>query len=393
MEREHELDAADRTCPSCGGELQAWDGQSEDSEEVDVIERRVILVKHRRRKYRCKCGGCVETAPGAKKLVAGGRYSVGFAVHVGNAKYGDHLPLERQVRMFFRAGLQVTSQALWDQVHALSKVLQPAHERLLSHLRSKDVVGADETHWPVMGKGGKGKRWHVWALAAEDGVAYLLQDSRSTAAASALLEGFTGVAITDGYAAYKALRKQSSELRLAHCWAHVRRRFVEIEESYPDECGAVLDLIGELYDVEREARAGPDVIAARRTLRAERSGHIVSRIHQWALSVEALGESPLRKAVEYMGSLWDGLTLFLKEPEVDIDNNAVERALRGVVVGRKNHYGSKSERGTQAAAVLYSLIESAKLVGINPEHYLRRAAEAAIDGLEVPLPHELVAED
>jgi len=100
----------------------------------------------------------------------------------------------------------------------------------------------------------------------------------------------------------------------------------------------------------------------------------------------------LRKAVQYIASLWPGLTLFTQEPEVEIDNNAVERALRGVVIGRKNHYGSKSERGTKAAAILYSLIESAKLVGIDPDDYLRKAVDAAIDGVQIPLPHELAAQ-
>ena len=150
MERVHELDDADRVCPSCGGQLQPWAGQSEDSEEVDVIERRVLLVNHRRQKYRCNCGGCVETAPGPKKLIAGGRYSTGFAVHVAVAKYADHLPLERQVRMLRRAGLEVTSQTLWDQVAALASALQSAHERLLGHLVTRPVVGADETHWPLL---------------------------------------------------------------------------------------------------------------------------------------------------------------------------------------------------------------------------------------------------
>ena len=391
VERTHDLDEADRVCPRCGSPLSEWEGQSEDSEEIEVIARRFVRLMQRRKKYRCACGGCVETAPGPKKLVPGGRYSTGFAVHVAVAKYADHLPLERQVRMMKRQGLETTSQALWDQVHALATALEPAHERLLAHLRAKPVVGADETHWRVMNKGNS-KRWHVWALAAEDGVGYLLEDSRSADAADKLFGGFEGTAITDGYAAYGALKKRGGRFRLAHCWAHVRRRFVEIEESYPEQCGRILDLIGALYEIEREARAGPDLLEARRRLRAERSREIIRQIHAWALEVEALGESPIRKAVEYMGSLWKGLTVFLDDPAVAVDNNGVERALRGVVVGRKNHYGSKSRRGTEAAAVLYSLIESAKLAGVDPDDYLCRAAEAAIDGTEIPLPHELAAE-
>lgn len=387
VERVHALDDADRVCPRCGEGLSEWEGQTEDSEEIEVIARRFVRLLQRRKKYRCACG-CIETALGPKKLIAGGRYSTAFAVHVAVAKYADHLPLERQVKMMRRQGLQATSQMLWDQVHALSTALAPAHERLLAHLRSKPVVGADETHWRVMTKG-KGKRWHVWALAADDGVGYLLEDSRSADAADKLLGGFEGTVLADGYAAYRALQKRGARFRLAHCWAHVRRRFVEIEESYPEPCGQILDLISELYTIEREARAGPDLLQGRSRLRNERSRKVVAQIHAWALEVQALAESPLRKAVEYMGSLWNGLTLFLDQPELELDNNAVERALRGVVVGRKNHYGSKSRRGTEAAAVLYSLIETAKLVGVDPDDYLRQATDAAVDGNQIPLPHEL----
>jgi transposase len=112
IEKEHVLDEADMKCKSCGKSIQEWEGQSVDSEEIEVIERRFIRVKHRRKKYRCPCGGCVEVAIGPRKLIPGGRYSQDFAVHVAVAKYADHLPLERQVRMMRRQGLDVTSQAL-----------------------------------------------------------------------------------------------------------------------------------------------------------------------------------------------------------------------------------------------------------------------------------------
>ena len=384
-ERTYELDESDRVCTQCGGELQEWDGQFEESEEVDVIERRYVLVKVKRKKYRCSCGGCIETAPATPRLISGGRYSTAFAVHVGLAKYGDHLPLERQVKMMKRLGLQIDSQTLWDQINALAKALEPAYARLRAYLMLKSVLAADETHWRVMDS--DKLRWQVWTLCAEDAVYYQIEDSRSAAAARSVLGDYAGKLVCDGYSVYKAIKKQDGRFELVHCWAHVRRKFVEVDELHKGSCTEVLDMIGELYAVEREARdMAPD---ERARLRRERSADIVHRIHDWALQQRVLPESPLGKAIAYLGAMWEGLQRFLHDPMVPIDNNAVERALRGVVVGRKNHYGSRSRRGTEVAAILYSLVESAKLAGVDPDAYLRAATAAALAGDTAPLPHEL----
>ena len=388
VERTYQLHDLDRVCSQCGGELEEWVGQFEESDEVDVFERRYALARIRRQKYRCKCGGCIETAPAPPRLISGGRYSLAFATHVGLAKYCDHLPLERQVKMMRRLGLQIVSQTLWDQINALAKVLEPAYARLRAYLMLKAVLAADETHWRVMDSAKQ--RWQVWTLCADDAVYYQIEDSRSAAAARSVLGDYAGKLVCDGYSVYQALRKQDGRFELVHCWAHVRRKFVEVDELHPGSCVGVLDLIGELYAVERDARDGPPDERAR--LRRERSTDIVRRIHSWALEQRALPESPLGKAIAYLGAMWDGLQRFLSDPMVPIDNNAVERALRGVVVGRKNHYGSKSRRGTEVAAILYSLIESAKLTGINPDAYLRAASAAALAGDTVPLPHELAVD-
>lgn len=129
VEQVHELDEPDRACPACGGALTEMAGQYEESEEIDVVERRFVLKTHKRKKYRCSCGGCVETALGPLKLVAGGRYSIDFAIAVAIQKYLDHLPLERQVRIMAREGLTVDSQTL-DQIERLARVLGSAHEAL-----------------------------------------------------------------------------------------------------------------------------------------------------------------------------------------------------------------------------------------------------------------------
>lgn len=391
IEQVHVQDVEDETCDLCGGHLAASKGFFEESEEIDVIERRFVIKKHRRQKYKCECGSCIKAAPGPLKLFEGARYSVGVAVHVAIAKYADHLPLERQVRGMLRDGLSIDSQTLWDQINTLARLLQPAYERLKAHVLNQPVIGVDETHWKLMGekgkkKGGKGKRWQAWAICCPHAVHYSIEGSRSAETAMSILEGFNGVALTDGYSAYESVKKQGGRFTLAHCWAHVRRKFVEVEEQQPGRCTEVLDLIGQLYEIEREAKdKPPDEVLA---LRKERSQNVVLAIQKWALEAEALPESSLGRAIKYMGSLWDGLRVFLDDPLVGLDNNGTERALRGVVVGRKNHYGSRSVRGTEVAAILYSLIESAKLASVGPHTYLKTAITAALRGNQIPLPHE-----
>jgi transposase len=387
VEREHVLDEPDHVCPSCGGQLEEMAGQFEESDEVDVLERQFVLVRHKRKKYRCSCGGCVETAPAPEKLIAGGRYSIDFAVTVAIAKYADHLPLERQVRMMKRQGLVVDSQTLWDQINALARRLEPVHAALRAYVLAQPCIGADETFWRLMEGNGDNKRWQTWVIVAPNAVSYRILDSRSAAAAADVLGEFSGTLLCDGYGAYESLKKRGGRFEVAHCWAHVRRKFIEAQEISPAPCTEVLDLIGELYAAERDCRSDDD----RARIRAERSREIVRRIEAWALKQEALPKSPLAKAIAYMGDLWPGLLRFLDDSRLALDNNATERALRGVVVGRKNHYGSRSERGTEVAALFYSLIESAKLAGVEPDSFLRTAARLAIRGAPISLPHELAA--
>lgn len=232
----HQLDAADETCPKCGAELQEFAGRFEQADEVDVVERRFVLVKHKRQKYRCSCG-CIETAEGPMKLQKSGRYSVGFATAVAVGKYADHLPLQRQVVQTRRQGLQIDSQTLWDQLFALCSRLELAYEALHAHILSQPVLGADETTWRLMGNKAvtSTKRWQVWVVSAPDTVFYQLHPSRSADAAELLLKDFRGTVMADGYSAYQALAKRRHDFKIAHCWAHARRKFVELEQSFPKQ--------------------------------------------------------------------------------------------------------------------------------------------------------------
>jgi transposase len=172
-------------------------GQTEDSEEVTVVERRFAILKHQRKKYRCACNGCLDTAPGPVKLHPGSRYSTAFAVEVVVNKYLDHLPLERQARIMRREGLTIDSQTLWDQLDVLATVLQPTYDALVRHVLAAEVVGADETWWRLMDTRGS-QRWWVWSVTREDAVIYKALPSRSLEAARQVLNGYRGFRIPAG---------------------------------------------------------------------------------------------------------------------------------------------------------------------------------------------------
>jgi transposase len=404
VEQRFTLSDAERTCPQCGGTLTELTGQTEDAEEITVVERQFVLVRHRRQKYRCRCNGCVATAPGPLRLAArpdarGARYSPEFAIEVAVSKYADHLPLERQVRIMRREGLVVDSQTLWDQLATVAEVLRPTYEALGQYVLQAPIVGADETWWRLMERPAAKRRW-VWSVTREDAVVYRILETRSQQAARDMLAGYTGIIMADGYGAYEALARAGPGITLAHCWAHVRRKFIEAEPHYPEPCRTALELITQLYAVEHEVPTplglsaedgSADFLARRRRLRHERPRAIVGEIHTWALAQRALPESSFGKALGYLRGLWLGLTRFLDDPRIPLDNNRTERGLRGVVLGRKNHYGSRSHRGLDVAALFYSLIESAKVCGVEPKAYLRHTMRAALaDRASVTLPHTLL---
>lgn len=389
----HLLDEADKACPSCGGALAEWAGQFEESELVDAVERRFFIRKVRRQKYRCACGGCVETALGPTTLIPGGRYSPDFAVEVAVAKYLDHLPLQRQVKIMSREGLEITASTLWDQLDAAALALQPTYEKIRAHVLACDVIGIDETHWKMLGNNGgehEQKTWQTWVTAAPDAVAYKILPSRSAEAAREVLGEFAGIAMADGYGVYEHIAKDG-RVTFAGCWAHARRKFFELEKviaaATRDE---ILALIGELYAVEREANADRVVLAR---LRQERSRAIVTKIREWlfAHKQKALPRSAFAKAIDYTLDRWTALTRFLDDARIPLDNNASERALRGPVVGRKNHFGSKSQRGTEVAALFYTLCETAKLSDCDPKEYVRSCLYRALNGAPPLLPAELAA--
>ena len=264
----YELEEADRVCSSCGGTLEVLEGQDDETEMVDVVQVQYRLVKVKARKYRCRCGGCIESALGPERCVKGGRYSLAFGAKVVTDKYLDHMPLDRQVRILARHGLKVTSQTLWDQALAIATELKPAYEALLSRVLSQPVIGLDQTGWPRLSskKSKDRKPWQMWCLTGRDVIYHRICEDKSAATFGELVGDYDGVIVCDALGTHAAGAREGPGITLANCWAHVQRRFAAAEADYP-EARLMLDWIGQLYAIDAKA----DSDTERGTLRATES--------------------------------------------------------------------------------------------------------------------------
>jgi len=380
-----ELDEPDQTCPSCGKQLKPMKGQYEESELIDVIEVSYRLVKVKQQKYACRCGACVETAEGPERAIKGGRYSLDFALKVAIDKYLDHLPLARQSRILARHGVKVTTQALWDQLHAVARRLRRVYDALFARLLRRGVIGLDQTSWKRL-ENGKAKPWQMWCLTSDDTVYHRICDDKGAKTFGELVGGYEGVIVCDALSTHTAGARDGPGITLAGCWAHVFRYFREAEPDHP-EAAMAMKWIGQLYDIDEQSG---DDLELRAKLRREQAMPVLDELKSWLWSQAPLKTLSIGKAARYTLANWERLTVFVDNAEVPLDNNRTERGIRGPVVGRRNHFGSKSRRGTEVAAIFYTLIETAKLAGIDPAAYLRAAVRAADHG-EIVLPHELDA--
>ncbi len=381
-----ELAENDRDCPKCSGTLEEMKGQTEDCEVIDVVQRKFLVRRIRRQKYRCRCQQAIVVAPPSIMHIPHGRYTVDVGAYSFSQKYAWHEPLDRQRRSMKADGLIITSQTLWDQIDAIAHRLKPIYDCLREYILGADVIGVDETWWRLLDKKAR-KRWWIWAMQSGDAVYFHAAPSRSAETAMEVLGDYQGTVVCDAYKAYETAAKKRGLIKLALCWAHVRRKFVEAEPNYP-QCATALDLIAQLYSIDRETEdpthlvGDPKLAAAetRKQARAERAPPILKALQEWAFEQRGLPKSGLRKAIDYMLGHWESLSVFLVDPFVPLDNNATERAIRGIVVGRKNHYGSRSVRGTEVAAIAYSLVESAKLAGLDPRGYITAAVHGMCMG-------------
>jgi transposase len=385
-----ELDEADKICPCCGGVLHPMKDQFETSEMIDVVEIRYVVKKCKQQKYACACGGVIETAPGPERVIPGSRYSLAFAIHVAIAKYLDHIPLARQERMMRRHGLEITTQTLWDVINALAKRLESANDALMKHALAHPVIGIDQTSWRRLENKDK-KPWQMWCITAPGCVVHRIKEDKTANTFVDLVGDFVGTIVCDAASTHTAGIDEAARSRnndrivLSGCWAHVFRKFRDASSDHPD-ANVMMAWIQKLYAIDASADGDRNRLAE---LRRTESKKVADEMRIWLWSQALLESLSIGKAAAYTIKNWERLLRFLDDPRIPLDNNATERGIRGPVVGRRNHFGSKSKRGTEVAAIFYSLMETAKLVGVDPATYLREAALAHSRG-ETLLPTDLV---
>jgi transposase len=376
------VEPEDTACPCCGGVMQVI---GEDrSQRLDMIPAQYQVVVTRRPKYACrKCQEGVVQAPAPARLIAGGLPTERLVAHVLVSKYADHNPLYRQCQILARQGIAIDRSVLASWVGYSAAEVKPLWRLMREELLRSTKLFVDETTAPVLDPGrGRTKKGYFWVLARDDrpwqggdppAVVYSYAPGRGGEHAIALLKGYTGVLQTDAYSVYGKLadpKRVGGPVTLAFCWAHWRRQWFDIARAPPAPIATeVLERIAKLYRIEAEIRGRS--ADERRAVRQRKTRPAVHALKSWLEKtlVQLPGSSTLAKTIRYGLSRWAGLTGFLDDGRIEIDSNTVERAMRPVVLTRKNALFAGSDEGAENWAILASLIETCKLHGINPEAY------------------------
>jgi len=383
----HDVPESEKGCP-CGAELVRIG--EEVSEKLDIVPAKIQVIRHIRPKYACRAcegveahGPTVKTVPMPLQIIPQGIVTPGLLAHVAVAKYADALPLYRQEKQFARLGLDISRGTLAGWMIRVAKACDPLIDMIIAEIRSGPIVNMDETTVQVLRELDRTNTSKSYMWVARGGtpgkpvVLFRYYPTRAGSVAAEILGDFKGYLQTDGYSGYEALGEREG-LRHLGCMAHVRRKFVEVEKAGAKKgkggtAHAALDLIGKLYDVERQAekqKLKPEQIAA---LRAEKSRPILDKLKALldACIASTPPKSPLGKAIGYAIKQWERLVVYLEDGRLRPDNNLAENAIRPFAVGRKNWLFSGHPRGANASAAIYSLMETAKANGLEPYRYLR----------------------
>lgn len=395
---EQVVDVEDKACPCCGGQLHQI---GEDvAERLDVVPATFRVLVTRRPRYGCRsCEGAVVQAPAPARIVEGGLPTEALIAQVLVAKYADHLPLYRQAQIYARQGIQLDRSTLADWVGRAAWYLRPLRDHMLERLRRSERLFADETTAPVLDPGrGRTKTGQLWAYASDDRpwggtapplVAYVYAPDRKAERPELHLGDFAGILQVDGYGGYAALAKRRQQLRLAFCWAHVRRKFYDLADSSP-VATEVLRRIALLYAIEGDVRGA--LTEQRQAIRSERSRAIVEDLRQYleARNRQVSAKAKLGEAIRYALTRWDGLIRFLDDGRIDLDSNTVERSIRPLALNRKNALFAGSDEGGDNWAVIATLIENCKLSGIDPHRWLSETLAKLANGHQANRVHELM---
>ena len=383
-------------CTSCGREMSD-SGMTEDSEQLTVIPKKYEIVLYRRVKYRCSCHSCIQTAPARSRIVEGSSYSDEMILDVALSKYCDLIPIHRYVLMASRSGVRgLPPHSLIELTHGLSDFVMPAYELIKKELMNFRVLHADETPHKML-EGSDTKSWYLWGFSTPSLCFLECHDTRSGDIASDILRNSKcEIVVSDVYSGYgKAIRVSNFARKIsglaiiqnANCNAHSRRYFFKSWSSLFKEPAYYLDKYHEIYELNERAKGKLAVEVLE--LRLKMSPLFEEMRERAIQELSGYSEkSQYGKALRYFIKNYQGLTLFLADAEVPIDNNSQERLLRSHVVGRKTWYGTHSERGAQTASVLFSLVETCKLNGVNPREYFAQLTADLLAGREPFTPRD-----
>ena len=375
------------TCPACGGAMARL---GEDVTEVlDYIPGRFQVIRHVRPKYACRHCDAITQAPGPALPTPRGRAAPGLLAHLLVSKYADHLPLYRQSEIFARDGLDLDRSTLSDWVGQAAWLLQPIVEGIGRHVFAAEKIHGDDTPVPVLEPGlGRTRTGRLWVYVRDDrpfcgpappAAAYFYSPDRGGEHPAAHLANFRGFLQADGYSGFTALYEPrpaapgaaaTPAITEVACWAHCRRKIFDVWETTKSAVAkAALDQIAELYVIEDKARFAPP---------AERLAHraaaipLLDAFFAWAQATERKlsARSELAEALRYTIKRRAALTRFATDARLEPDNNIAENAMRGIALGRRNWLFAGSDAGGQRAAAMYSILQTAKLNGVNPEAYL-----------------------
>jgi transposase len=413
LERIEDIVEPDITdCPHCGemGGCGAMVCIGENrSERLDVVPARFRVIVTVRPKYACRtCERGVAQAPMPARLIEGALPTEALLAHVLMAKFCDHQPLYRQAQGFARSGIEIDRSTLADWVGKAAFHLRPVAERLSEHLKASSHLFMDETTLPVLdpGRGSEAeskrsggsfarrtKTGYLWTLARDErgfggsdppGVVYAYAPGRGGKHAEDMLEGFTGTLLVDGYSGYNRLAtgdRKGGVLKLAHCWAHARRKLKEVHDHDASPIAKEgLERIAKLYAIEKEVRGtSPET---RLAVRQEKTAPLVAGFFDWLHTQRARvsRRSRLGEKLAYIDKLRHGLMVFTGDGRVEIDNNPVENRIRPIALGRKNALFAGHDEGARSWATIASLIETAKLNGVEPSGWLQNTLEAIAAG-------------
>jgi transposase len=374
-------------CPACGGPLRPL---GEDvSEILEYVPEHFKVIRHIRPKLSCaRCAQIVQ-APAPSRPIERGIAGPGLLAHILVAKFCDHLPLYRQSQIYAREGIDLDRSTLAGMVGRSAALLTPLAEAIGKHVRSAARIHADDTPIPVLSPGnGKTKTGRLWTYVRDDrpwadatppAVWFRYSPDRKGERPLAHLRDYHGILQADGYAGFNRLY-ETGRVQEVGCWAHVRRPFFELDAVGDSPTAReALGRIQALFAIEAEIRGRP--AAERQAIRQARAGPLLKDLHHWfhATLAKLSRKSPLAIAIRYALTRWIALTRYLNDGRLELDNNAAERALRAVALGRKNFLFLGADTGGERAQAIYSLIGTAKLNGLNPEAYLRHVLERIAD--------------